>query len=59
MSAPINPLKQSLNAGNTTFGCWLGLADPIAAEILGMAGFDWLMLDVTPSQRPDGEYTTF
>jgi len=45
MSAPLNPLKKSLNAGNTTFGCWLGLADPIATEILGMAGFDWLMLD--------------
>ncbi len=45
MPAPINPLKKSLNGGNTTFGCWLGLADPIAAEILGMAGFDWLLLD--------------
>ena len=45
MPAPINPLKKALNAGETTFGCWLGLADPTAAEILGKAGFDWLMLD--------------
>lgn len=45
MPAPTNRLKTSLNAGDTTFGCWLGLADPTAAEILGLAGFDWLMLD--------------
>lgn len=45
MPAPINPLKKALNAGKTTFGCWLGLADSTAAEILGMAGFDWALLD--------------
>lgn len=45
MPAPMNPLKKALNAGDTTFGCWLGLADPTAAEILGLAGFDWLLLD--------------
>lgn len=45
MPAPINLLKKALNAGKTQFGCWLGLADPIAAEVLGLAGFDWLLLD--------------
>lgn len=45
MPAPINPLKKALSEGKTTFGCWLGLADPTAAEILGMAGFDWVLLD--------------
>lgn len=45
MPAPINPLKKALNAGETCYGCWMDLADPTVAEILGMAGFDWLMLD--------------
>lgn len=45
MPAPINPLKKALNAGEIQFGCWLGLADPTAAEVLGLSGFDWLLLD--------------
>lgn len=45
MPAPINPLKKALTAGETAFGCWLGLADPYAAEILGSAGFDFLVID--------------
>lgn len=26
-------------------GCWSALANPISTEILGLAGFDWLLLD--------------
>jgi 2-dehydro-3-deoxyglucarate aldolase len=26
-------------------GCWCSLASPITTEILGLAGFDWLLLD--------------
>lgn len=26
-------------------GCWLSLASPSAAEVLGHAGFDWLLID--------------
>jgi 4-hydroxy-2-oxoheptanedioate aldolase len=45
MPAPVNRLKQRLAAGDTTFGCWLSLADTNAAEMMGTAGFDWLLID--------------
>ncbi|APE44884.1 2-keto-3-deoxy-L-rhamnonate aldolase [Sulfitobacter alexandrii] len=45
MPAPINPFKKSLKAGETVFGCWLGLADTFSAELMGGAGFDWLLID--------------
>jgi 4-hydroxy-2-oxoheptanedioate aldolase len=45
MPAPTNPFKQALKDGHTIFGCWLGLADGYAAEIMGEAGFDWLVID--------------
>jgi 2-dehydro-3-deoxyglucarate aldolase len=44
-SAFPNTFKRDLRAGRTLFGCWVSLANPITAEILGLAGFDWLLLD--------------
>ncbi len=31
--------------GQPAIGCWLSLGSPGAAEILGRAGFDWLLID--------------
>lgn len=45
MPAPINPFKKSLSEGKIQFGCWLGLADTFSAELMGAAGFDWLVID--------------
>lgn len=45
MPAPQNRLKLRLAAGETVFGCWLGMADPYAAEMAATAGFDWLLID--------------
>ncbi len=45
MPAPINPFKKALNEGKTVFGCWLSLADTYSAELMGTAGFDWLVID--------------
>ncbi len=45
MPAPINTLKQRLAAGETTFGCWLSFAEANVAEMMGTAGFDWLVID--------------
>jgi len=45
MPAPINTLKQRLAAGDTTFGCWLSFAESNVAEMMGTAGFDWLLID--------------
>jgi 2-dehydro-3-deoxyglucarate aldolase len=40
-----NRFKHDLRAGKTQIGCWASLANPITTEILGLAGFDWLLLD--------------
>ena len=40
-----NTFRQRLAAGETLIGCWCSLASPISTEVLGLAGFDWLLLD--------------
>ena len=45
MPAPLNPFKKALAEGKMQFGCWLGLADAFSAEMMGQAGFDWLLID--------------
>lgn len=41
-----NKLKTKLGNGGVTAGAWVQLASPFTAEILSMAGFDWLMIDM-------------
>ena len=45
MPAPLNPFKAALQQGRTIAGCWLSLGAPVTAEIMGTAGFDWLLVD--------------
>ena len=47
MSNPMIPnrFRQDLLQGKTLIGCWAALCNPIATEVLGVAGFDWLLLD--------------
>ena len=45
MPAPKNEFKAALSRGERQIGCWLGLADAYSAEIMGTAGFDWLLID--------------
>ena len=40
-----NSFRTDLRAGKTLIGCWCSLANPITTEVLGVAGFDWLLLD--------------
>jgi 2-dehydro-3-deoxyglucarate aldolase len=40
-----NRFKSDLREGKTLIGCWSSLANPFTTEILGLAGFDWLLLD--------------
>jgi 2-dehydro-3-deoxyglucarate aldolase len=40
-----NPFRQKLLALQPLIGCWLSLGSPITTEIVGVAGFDWLLLD--------------
>jgi 2-dehydro-3-deoxyglucarate aldolase/4-hydroxy-2-oxoheptanedioate aldolase len=41
-----NRVKRRLQAGEKTAGAWLQTANPVTAEILARAGFDWLMIDM-------------
>ncbi|WP_263770850.1 2-dehydro-3-deoxyglucarate aldolase [Propionivibrio soli] len=40
-----NRFRQDLAAGKRLIGCWCSLGSPITTEIMGLAGFDWLLLD--------------
>ena len=40
-----NKFKAALAAHQIQIGCWSALANPISTEVLGLAGFDWLVLD--------------
>jgi len=40
-----NKLKTALAAGQSLHGIWMSLSSPIVAEIVGDAGFDWVLVD--------------
>jgi len=42
---PRNRFKAALAGPHVQYGMFVGLADPIAAEIAAGAGFDWIMID--------------
>ena len=39
-------LKERVRKGDTLFGCFLGLGSALTAEIMGMAGYDWTLIDL-------------
>src|SRR5690554_4556747 len=45
MLMPLNKFKQALAQRRTQFGLFLGLANPISAEILATCGYDFLLID--------------
>ena len=60
MNAPYsslpNTFRRDLLAGKTLIGCWASLASNVTTEILGYAGFDWLLID---GEHAPNDYTTF
>ena len=46
MRGMAQPMKARLAAGETLIGTFLTLGSPLAAESLGLAGFDWLLVDL-------------
>ena len=50
-----NVVKRELKAGHPTVGAWLHLCSPVSAEIMGDAGFDWLLVDM---EHGPGDYQT-
>ncbi len=45
MQTPRNNFKWALKAGKAQYGFWLGLCNPLAAELCGQLGYDWLLID--------------
>ena len=41
-----NTAKAALAQGNPQFGCWIQLFNPIVAEMMGLCGYDFLMIDM-------------
>ncbi|WP_353184800.1 aldolase/citrate lyase family protein [Parapedobacter lycopersici] len=39
-------LKTRLKQGETLTGCWLNLGSSVTAEIVGLSGFDWVLIDL-------------
>ena len=50
-----NRLKALLQEGKLACGSWLTLCSPLGAEIMGLAGFDWLLIDM---EHGSGDYQT-
>ncbi len=40
-----NRLKQRLYSGRKALGCWLATGNPMVAEIMALAGYDFIMID--------------
>ena len=45
MELPRNDFKAALHGEAIQYGCWAGLANGYASEILATSGFDWMLLD--------------
>ena len=60
MNAPYsslpNTFRRDLLAGKRLIGCWASLCSNITTEILGYAGFDWLLLD---GEHAPNDYQSF
>jgi len=39
-------IKKRLRQGETLNGCWLNLGSSITAEIVGLSGYDWVLIDL-------------
>jgi len=51
---PINQFKKALRAGQPQIGVWSTIPSPYVSELIGGAGYDWVLLDTehTPNDVP-------
>ena len=42
----MKPIRSRVLNGETLFGCFLNLGSSVTAEIVGQAGFDWVVIDL-------------
>src|SRR5690348_11428775 len=50
-----NQFKAALREGRVQIGFWSSLCSPLVAEVIGGAGFDWVVIDSehAPNDLPD------
>ena len=39
-------LKERIYAGEAVHGCWINIGSTVSAEMIGRAGFDWVLIDL-------------
>jgi 4-hydroxy-2-oxoheptanedioate aldolase len=47
-------LKERIRNHETVHGCWVNLGSTVSAEIIGRAGFDWVLVDLEHGAGNDG-----
>ena len=52
-----NPVRQKIMAGQPSFGSFLNLVSPMAAEVLVDLGYEWLAVDAEHAQWDIGSMT--
>jgi 4-hydroxy-2-oxoheptanedioate aldolase len=55
MTNPASGLRARIRTGAPLFGVWAGLGSPLAAELLGRAGFDWVVVDLEHGAATESE----
>jgi 4-hydroxy-2-oxoheptanedioate aldolase len=45
-NANMNNLKQRVQSGEVVHGCWINMGSLVSTEIVGRAGFDWVLIDL-------------
>jgi 2-keto-3-deoxy-L-rhamnonate aldolase RhmA len=48
-------IKKRIYNGDTLIGCWLNLGSTLTSEIVGMAGFDWVLIDIEHGAGSEGQ----
>src|SRR5437762_10622326 len=54
MQLPTNQFKQAIREGRPQIGLWCSLCSNVVAEVIGGAGFDWILIDTehAPNELP-------
>src|SRR5436190_3379452 len=54
MQLPTNQFKQAIQEGHPQIGLWCSLCSNVVAEVIGGAGFDWILIDTehAPNELP-------
>lgn len=51
----MNALKEKIKNNEAVHGCWLSVGSAMNAEIMGKAGFDWLLIDLEHGAGTESE----